>query len=766
MTTNPHSQWLKGWLASTQQMRLRLEIFLAKGPAYHYVYGRWRWARWRSARCQPAARLRNREFWGYLDLNRPELAEVRQAVAAGDESAAHARLAAHFRARTQPRWFFAPDETASIAALVPAEMQAATLRQADAVCQNTFQFRHAPPVTFEAQVDWAYQPDGNVDWNWDLNRHMYFDVLGRAHVYSGDARYARKFRELLLDWLARNRPSLRSPAWSSVFEVAFRINSWLWAFYFFRQAAAFDEAVCRAWLEGLLRHGLRLDEQLELHAANNHLLLEAKALALLGLVLPELRPAARWRRRGLALVFQEVRSQVGADGVHSERVTHYQQAIGGELLELFVCLENNHQPAPAGLVERFRQMITFQQALTKPNGQMPLFGDSGLEDSHTRFSATAAGPAWLGRPDLKRCGFDLAEVDYWLLGPERVRRFQGWPASESGLASRAFRAGGYITLCAGQGQRAAYLAFDVGRFGDSRVPGHGHADALSFDLHAQGQTWLMDPGVYGTWVPAEWRNYFRSTRAHNTVMVDEQDQSVLVGTRLVYHPARVTLHQWLTNEHIDLADASHDGYARLAARVTHRRQVLFVKPDYWVVIDQLEGAGEHTIDLLFHFTPGQTVQVAADGRALAGAAGGPSLSLVPVSSATLKPEVITGATDPIQGWAAPYSGEKQPAPVLRYRYQGRTPFELCTLLHAAPAGRLGPVAARALPVRPGPGAKAWPAGQVTGLTLETEQFRDLIVIDRGTPPGMKLFEGYTSQGRLAYIRQRLADGETLLKVEL
>jgi hypothetical protein len=396
---------------------------------------------------------------------------------------------------------------------------------------------------------------------------------------------------------------------------------------------------------------------------------------------------------------------------------------------------------------------------------MPLFGDSGLEDSHTRFTATAAGPAWLGRADLKRCGYHLAEVDYWLLGPERVRRFQAWPASESGLPSQAFRAGGYITLRAGHGQQAAYLAFDAAPFGDSRVPAHGHADALSFELHAQGQTWLMDPGVYGTWVPAEWRNYFRSTRAHNTVLVDEQDQSLLVGTRLVYHPARVTLHQWLTDEHIDLVDASHDGYTRLAAPVTHRRQVLFVKPDYWVVIDHLDGAGEHTVDLLFHFTPGQTVCLAPDGRALAGAAGGPSLSLAPVSSAALKAEVITGATDPIQGWAAPYSGEKQPAPVLRYRYQGRTPVSFCTLLYPAPAGPAAPVQASQLPLAAAPGAAAWPAGQVTGLAVENAQVRDLIVIDRGARPAQKTFAGYASAARLVVARQRLSDGKTILLVE-
>jgi hypothetical protein len=322
---------------------------------------------------------------------------------------------------------------------------------------------------------------------------------------------------------------------------------------------------------------------------------------------------------------------------------------------------------------------------------------------------------------------------------------------------------------AGSGVDSAYLAFDAAPFGDRRVPGHGHADALSFEVYAHGHTWLMDPGVYGTWVPAEWRNYFRGTRAHNTVQVDGQDQSLLIGTRLVYHPARVTWHHWLTNEHLDWIDAAHDGYQRLPAPITHRRQVLFVKPSYWVVIDRLEGAGEHTLDWLFHFTPGQAVHLGAGGQAWAGAPGGPSLTLLPVSGLALEAEIIAGATEPIQGWAAPYSGEKEPAPVLRYRHQGHAPVELCTLLLAAPAGDQGALVAQPLPVQPAPGANAWPAGQVTGLVIETERFRDVVVIDRGSRPAQKAFAGQTSQASLVYLRQRpvrdRADGETVLKVE-
>jgi uncharacterized heparinase superfamily protein len=748
--------------ASQQALRQRVEIFLEHGPAYHYTYGRWRLRRW-LGRLAPAAGLGRRRFWQLFDLSQPELAAARSAAAAGDSAAANAHLAEYFRTRALPRWFFAPEELRATGTLVPGKLKTATINQANDICQNIFQFRRAEPVAFGAEIDWRYRPAGNKDWNWDLHRHLYWLTLGRAYAYTGDERYALKFQALLLDWQARNPPGVTQVAWSSVFEAAFRINTWLWAFYFFRQSSSFDERTCQALLRGLEQHGRFLDEYIELHAANNHLLLEAKALALLGLAMPELRQAGHWRQRGLALLEQEVSRQVCADGVHAERVSHYQQAIAGELLELLIWGENNQQALPEGLAPALGRMVEYQVWASKPNGEMPLLGDSGRADSHSQFSAAAAGPVWLARPGLKRREHPFTEMDYWLLGPARLERCHWWRPAEAVLTSRAFPEGGFVIMRHGDGPLSDYLIFDAAPFGYERVPGHGHADALSLELHALGQTWLVDPGVYATWAPAKWRNFFRSTRAHNTVVVDDQDQSMLVGTRLVYHAAHARLRQWLSDAQVDLADASHDGYERLAGSVTHRRQVLYVKPNYWVVFDQLTGTGEHQFDLLFHFMPKQTVRLdPATGRAQAGAPAGPALSLVRAQPASATAEVIEGATDPIQGWTALYSGEKQPAPVLRYRQAGAAPAEFCTVLYPSPTGAA--VAAQPLEVWPEAGAAQWPAGQVSGLVVETAESRDLIVLDRGAPPAPKHFGGYSSHAQLTVIRQAL-DGELISRLQ-
>jgi uncharacterized heparinase superfamily protein len=746
------------------QLHQQVVLFAGKGPRYHWLYGRWRLARWLSQWRRPPARLSPSAFFRCLDLDRPGLATLKAALAANDSAAADDRLLVHFQTRSTPRFFFAPDQIPAIVSLVPAEQKAAALQRADDICQGIYQFRRAAPVRFEGAVDWTRCPDGNVDWNWDLNRHLVFETLGRAYAYTGDERYARQFRDLLLHWLACNPPRPSCRAWASVFEVAFRINTWLWAFHYFRGAAAFDAPLCRAMLAGLLQHGKVLAAQLELHAANNHLLLEAKALALLGLMFPEFQLAARWRQRGLALLYREVRAQVCADGVHGERVTHYQRAIAGELLELLVLLERNDCSIPADVIAALGRMLEFELWATKPGGLIPLFGDSGLEDSHTRFSAATAGPAWLGREDLKRPGHALAEPEIWLLGQGTVQRFQSWPARPEALLSRAFPVGGYYVMRQGEADAATYLVVDAAPFGYPPVPVHGHADALNIEVHAYGQDFLVDPGVYATWAPSQWRNFFRGTRAHNTVVVDDQDQSLLVGTRRVYRPAQVTVHRWCSEAHFDLLDASHNGYERLPQPITHRRLIIFAKPAYWLVFDWLEGVGEHTFDLLFHFVPGLTVTLSgAAAAAQVRSDGGPVLNVVPVSPVPPQAEVIAGAVDPIQGWTALYSGQKEPAPVLRYRLLGRAPAQFCTLLFPCPAGQSVPILARPLPVQPGTPLDAWLPGHVLGVQVEAGPHRDLLVIDRRPAPQAKRFAGQSSQAGFVYVRQQA--GQSALRFE-
>ena len=731
----------------------KVKLFMMKGPTYHYTYGRWRFRRWLSHRLSEVARLDDQAFFAQLHLEKPELNQVKKAVTEGNYENAKGRLLTYFQTRNTPRFFFEAADINEHLSLIDVMDKQAAIDEAHQVCQNIFHFRRMPPVKFEDRIDWTYCPDGNTDWTWDLNRHAYFETLGRAYWYTGDERYARKFRTLLLDWLAKNPANVSQPNWSSVFEVAFRINTWIWAYYFFHTSMGFDQETHLAFLKGLLTHGRYLDANLELHAQNNHLLLEAKSLAMLGLLFPEFKIAEKWRQRGLNILYEQIRAQVCADGVHGELSTHYHRVIAGELLELLVLLENNNVAPPSDITELFSRMIEFELWVTKPNNLIPLLGDSALKDVHLRFSALSGGAVFLKRYDLKTVVPELDETNLWLLGPKRVKQYSDSSEEAICLRSRAFPEGGYFIMRSGQGVETSYLNFDCGPFGYRLDPNHGHADALSFELYALGQTWLVDSGVYSTHLGWEWRRFFRGTRSHNTVIVDNQDQSILLDSRRVYRPAQATLHQWTSNDQFDFVDGSHDGYERLTKPITHRRQIFFVKPEYWIIIDILTGQGQHCFDLHFHLMPDIDIQLDPESGSLHLANGASGLSIIPLATNELQTDIITGKTEPIQGWVSFFSGEKLAAPTLRYRRQAMAPIQFCTVLYPYPAAEnvLINVSALDLTVE---GKPSIDESQLTGLCIETSRHIDYLLLDRNPESSRKFFAGYETDAHLFYLRHQ------------
>lgn len=730
----------------------RIQAVLAKGPEHLLRLGQWYagQAAQQVCRCWCPSAVGERAFLTQLSL--PSAGQIER----GDGLAMVRQAAVqHFRRRAWPVFCFEPGNTQALAVYVRDADKEKTIAQANEICDHIFRFRGEPPVVFDGPVDWFYCPRGNRDWTWELNRHSYFMPLGRAYAYTGDERYVRTFRDLLLDWLRRNPVGLGQSNWASVLEVAYRINTWVWAYHHFLATPGLDDDALLACLRGLWVHGRYLAANLEYHVPNNHLLLESKALAMCGLLFPEFRDANRWLEHGLFILWQQLHQQVSPDGVHREQATMYHRVITSELLELLVLLDNNGIAIPSDVMDIFRRLLGFERAFTAPDGQVPLIGDSTLSDSYIRFSALTGGAAFLGYADGASTTPD--EATLWLLGPERAARLSFPGGTSPSPTSQAFPEGGYFIMRDGDGQEAPFLIFDCGPFGYRPAPGHGHADALSFELHAYGQPLVVDPGVYSYHVGQQWRNYFRGTAAHNTVTVDGRDQSLLVGLWHVLRPVRAVLHEWITTQQFDFVDGSHDGYARLRCPIVHRRQIFFAKPEYWVILDLLTGQGQHRFDLYFHLMP--DAQVALDplsGTAHISYGDSVGLLICPANCADSQVEVITGSLNPIQGWVSRHSGEKTPAPTLRYRKVADAPTIFVTVLY--PSAQMDRAAVNVSSLVVTDGENVFDEVAVTGLRVEMDSYVDYLVVDRRKQPGHKTFEDYTTDGGLVYLRRRVSDG--------
>ncbi len=564
-----------------------------------------------------------------------------------------------------------------------------TITAANQLCELRFTFRGSATVQFEDCIDWGLEPDGVTDWRWDLNRHAWFETLGYAWHYSHEAKYAKAFESSLLHWLQNNPVSPEMPNWSAPFEVAYRVNSWTWAWFLFHDCEEIAAETSDVLLRAIGEHCSYLDANLEVHARNNHLLLEAKALLFAAIAFPQFSDAKLWQQRAERLLFDEVRQQVLEDGVHAEMSTHYHRVIAGELLELFILLQRNGIAIPTDVEQRIRLMAEFEQNIVRPDGHLPLFGDSSQNDTYARFPAAAAAPYCFASADNNASGTvpELEEAILWRLPHAKRSDCIVRPAQ-----SKAFPLGGYYIMRNQEsGEQAKYMAIDCGPFGLPIDPHHGHADALSFELYALGRPWLVDCGVYSTHTDWEWRQYFRGTRSHNTVMVDGLDQSHLIDSRRADSLAKARCIEWSATPDSDVQRFSgrHDGYARLPNSVIHRRMIWFVRDSFWVITDVLEGTGTHSLELNLHSLPDVEIKVVGDGAAIL-SDDTRRLVIAFASNTDLQATVLSGALDPVQGWYSGNSGSKTAAPALCLAANSSMPAILCTVIVPDANGTLRP----------------------------------------------------------------------------
>lgn len=525
---------------------------------------------------------------------------------------------------------------------------------------------------------------------WEINRHHQLVTLARAHALTGDPRFARAVWRQIAGWIGAN-PPLFGINWSSALEVGLRLISWCMALDLIgvegaRPGDAARLAVC-ATLQA--RH---VHDNLTVYASskNNHLIGEAAGLVVTGAKLPFLSESDRWVKTGADLMHREVPAQVAADGVSREQTCHY----GAFVLELCLAGRAGFRALGRAPSRRFEEtverMADFLAAISGPGGVPPSIGDDdggrvlGLSDQELERqpirAALAAEVASGSRSVASVSPRDL-EPAVWLTGPDAVSEWLGSWVREGArggerAAGRAFEDGGYFVL--GEGEHHGVV--DCGPLGYLSTAAHSHADCLSFALWHGGRWVIVDPGTYCYQGDPTLRDHFRSTGAHNSVRVDGEDQSQMLGPFLWGRRARPTPLAWATGPGWQYFEGEHDGYARRG--VTHRRSVVYAASGYWIVVDFLTGSGLHELSATFQLGEGMSRGGSGDGVFTDGE--GRSIRIGSWLPEGVRLEIVEGQKTPPAGWVSPGFGLMRPAPALVAR--GTTTLPAALAFAVVPLG--------------------------------------------------------------------------------
>ncbi len=586
----------------------------------------------------------------------------------------------------------------------------ALIARADDIAAHRFSFLNLDRVDLGNPIDWnrdheAGTPSprgfaGSIDYRnpalagdaklvWEPNRHLHLPVLGRAHRATGDTRYIRAALEQLDSWM-QACPVGSGMNWRSPLELAIRAINWTW----FIDLAEASGAVAGATRERLL-HALDLHVQ-EIarkysrgSSANNHRIGEAAGVFIATSCFPGLTGAASLRDASRQILIEEIGAQHSADGGNREQAFGYHLFVLQFLLLARFVASRTGQTMPAEYDERLALAVDFAGALFEA-GPAPLYGDADegyVLDLGSRgaegLEIVAAGRALLGNT-LRESERDLEPVR-WLV-PERVAAAPNLQESEPAapLASRGFTDTGLYLLQWGRpgDTDSASVTFDCGELGFGTIAAHGHADALSITLRAFGRDVLVDPGTYDYFRYPAWRDYFRSTRAHNTIAVDDRDQSVMLGPFMWGQRAHSRCLEWTAEGSRARVVGEHDGYARLADPVLHRRAVeMDAKTRTFEVTDRLLMDRSHRIALFFHAAEDARVTRSGDRDFVLEVAGGSvALRLDP----QLTVRTFEGSESPIGGWVSRGYHRKTRSLTIVGTITARGPVVLRSRIHVQP----------------------------------------------------------------------------------
>lgn len=592
-----------------------------------------------------------------LNLRAQGLDSVRVAVERGDRLAACDALLAYYRTCRQTRRLGRSEVAANG---LPDEV-------GDRILADEFEFYRVVrrvPRRDNGGLDWSYNgPNNDREWGWAFNNLYHLVTLTTAYFKTGNVSYIERIDADIIDWIVSNPyPGRKSatPQWRGL-QASQRVDVWAHVFFSLQHIDALTPAARLLMLSSLPQHAYYL--MLFHKDTGNIAANEMKGLATVGALWPEFKDAVGWRRYAAEVMAREITAQVYPDGAQTELSSHYHR-ITAQHFDAFVNVIRDFDYVEADTLSRHIERMWNYSAYTMlPDGFGPMNNDS---DRHPlRSHVTRAAESY--------------HRDDWLFIASNGKKGRA-PEQQSVV----FPWAGQVIMRDGWSENAQWSFFDIGPWGT----GHQHNDKLHLSIAAFGRDLLVDSGRY-TYEGVPFRDYFVGARAHNVLLIDHHDQNP--GPARAEVPLDST--QWMFTPEFDFARGTfEDGYESMNGRLTLARAVLYVRGEFWVVLDHIETDRARDVTAMWHFHP--SCSVVLDGETVkSNDADAGNLRVVPASGLAWDVEIVGGIQgSAFQGWYSEVYGQKIPAPTAVYesRVDGPTTF-LWVLVPAM--GEVPPVSA-------------------------------------------------------------------------
>jgi hypothetical protein len=423
---------------------------------------------------------------------------------------------------------------------------APSISTANSYISNRFTFLNLSH-NFEESIDWNFSDLGKL-WTYNLN---YFDYLNQTAISKAEGlslinKFIKK-TALLKDALEPFPLSLRGMNWIK-FIVRYDIKEQI-----------IDDCL-------YAQYQILMDN-LEYHLLGNHLLENGFSLLFGAYYFQE----EKLYTKAKAILIDELNEQILEDGAHFELSPMYHQIMLCRVLDCINLLQNNHWKNDALLSLLYKKaslMLGWLNIITFENGSIPLLNDSANHIAPTTTQLNDYANR-LNIKDEKR-KIKLSNSGYRKINKEKYE-----------------------------------CIVDIGQIGPDYIPGHAHSDTFNFELYINNKPFIVDTGI-STYEVNKTRHQERSTFSHNTVQIDDLEQSEIWGGFRVANRAKVIALK--DNEHT--IQAVHDGYKKRIGAL-HQREFIF-SDDSIRIIDNIRSKKNHDAVARLHFHPDVKIKIVGD----------------------------------------------------------------------------------------------------------------------------------------------------------
>lgn len=540
-----------------------------------------------------------------INYDLPGLKKAKMCYAQGDADGAMDAVIEHFRTRTTPKYLFTAKEMEQCKVDGILEDAQETL--------DHYIYGHK----FDGEIDWFFNPTEHTshdnEWTWSLYRHIYWQPLARAYALTKDEKYTKEFLHEMTEWGkawpvtpfmeneedAAAKYKFPGHSWRTI-ETAMRIYTvWLPCMEAFRTSPAWDREGWVTFLTLLCDHADFLMTHYSNHKkSSNWLTMESGTLLECGILFPEIK--SDWFMTGYRRVMQEVKYSFDNDGIHMERTPIYHMVAAGVYFQCYRLCKLNGIPVPPYMEPTLEKSAQFIMSLVKPDLSTPMIGDADRDDLTTRRCDTSLYEGM----NLTFDPYDLNEMRayfrtwYEETGREDFRFMATAGKEGTPPAQRNYKyipAGIYV-MRTGWGPEDSYFHVHGIQLERGEVSSHSHNDTGHVEIHARGEDILTDSGryIYNSSCWKDWRHYFLSAKAHNTLYVDDHEMGTVPGVTRT-RGVRTYLHAFEENEQYQLIDISNAGNALQLLKDSEDTTDTVYTPQEWAVNWEERGRTEETI---------------------------------------------------------------------------------------------------------------------------------------------------------------------------